>query len=419
MKKLICALLVAALAVSCALAETEPEGILGTINGQAIPLADAQIEFSYYAALYENMGMEDQLDDLRQNIADYYVQYYAVLYRAGELGLDTFTDEELTQMRTEADEQYAAVYADISDGFTTEGVSQEDIDKGVISYLESMNYTPETALDSIREGHIIDRFVAWVSEGVQVSDEDVRALYDEYVAAQKAEYDADPFYFEVDVMNEASVYYVPEGFRAVYHILLQMDAETQTELAALQTRQEEIALKMAQDGADQKALAAENQEVSDQIDALLADLTDKAVEIKTRLDAGEDFMALMDELGEDPGMQSEPARSRGYYVSADSGMWDTTFRDAAMALGQKGDVSEPVLTGFGLHLILYADDVASGPVDYESVRDDLTAVAQQAAAEEALQAAIEKAVSEAYIVVHPENLTYELGVYADDSEAVG
>ena len=39
-------------------------------------------------------------------------------------------------------------------------------------------------------------------------------------------------------------------------------------------------------------------------------------EIDARLAGGEDFMALMAEYGEDPGMQNEPTATRGYYVSA-------------------------------------------------------------------------------------------------------
>ena len=36
---------------SVSLAEA-PADALGTVNGEKVPLADAQIEFSYYAAIY-------------------------------------------------------------------------------------------------------------------------------------------------------------------------------------------------------------------------------------------------------------------------------------------------------------------------------------------------------------------------------
>ena len=37
-----------------------------------------------------------------------------------------------------------------------------------------------------------------------------------------------------------------------------------------------------------------------------------------------------------------------------------------------GDVSGQVRTQFGTHILLYADDVAEGPIDLETVRDSLT-----------------------------------------------
>ena len=416
----VCLILAFCLTICAALAEETPAGILGTINGEPVPLTDAQVEFSYYAAMYESLGMTDMIDGLRQDVADYYMQYYAVLAKARELGLDVFTDGELQTLEDQARAEYDAIYEDLIASFTVEGMTQEEIAESVVSYLESMNYTPETAVETALEGAILDRFNEWASRGTEVSEEDVRALYDEYVANQKSEYDGDPFYFEIDVMNGADIYYVPEGFRAVYHILLLMDDETQVRLSELQTRRSEIALKLAEDGADTDALAAEDEAVQGEIDALLADLTEKAVAIRARLDAGEDFMALMQEYGEDPGMQSDPYMTTGYYVSRDSSVWDTTFRDAAMALEKVGDVSEPVLSAYGLHLILYADDVADGPVDFETVRDNLTAVAQETLTADAVNAAIEAAMAEADIVTYPENLTYETGVDADGSgEAVG
>ena len=54
-----------------------------------------------------------------------------------------------------------------------------------------------------------------------------------------------------------------------------------------------------------------------------------------------------------------------------------------MALEKVGDVSEPVLTGYGIHLILYSADLTPGAVPLEDVREALTETAltdaQQAA----------------------------------------
>ena len=100
-------------------------------------------------------------------------------------------------------------------------------------------------------------------------------------------------------------------------------------------------------------------------------MQDTLDEIQARIDAGEDFQALIDEYGEDPGMQDEPTATVGYYVSADSTVWDTAFRDAAMLLANVGDISEPVLGMSGIHIIRYEGDVTPGAVPLEEVRGQL------------------------------------------------
>jgi parvulin-like peptidyl-prolyl isomerase len=111
---------------------------------------------------------------------------------------------------------------------------------------------------------------------------------------------------------------------------------------------------------------------------IIPTLQPKIDEIKSRLAAGEAFDALIAEYGEDPGMASEPD---GSMVHKDSVIWDTDFRDGAMALNAIGDVSEPILTSFGVHIIEYASDAPSGAVPMSdeartSIHQELLATAQ-------------------------------------------
>ena len=68
-------------------------------------------------------------------------------------------------------------------------------------------------------------------------------------------------------------------------------------------------------------------------------------------------------------MQTSPAKENGYPVSADSTNWVTEFRDAAMALENVGDVSEPVRSEYGIHIIKYVSDAVEGEVGLDAVRD--------------------------------------------------
>ncbi|MBR3503954.1 MAG: peptidylprolyl isomerase [Clostridia bacterium] len=394
-----------------------PEGILAVINGREVPLTDAQIEFSYYAALYEAYGLADQIPTLQGEIADYYVKYYVMLDEAGKLGLDTFDEEELAGFAAEAQEAYDSLLAQYVEYFTLDGMTAEEIEAHTAEFLAENGYTAESIERSIRESALIERFYAHAAEGVAVTDETIQALYEEQVAAQQAGYEADASQFEYDVMYGNDIYYVPEGFRSVYHILLLLDEDAQETLYELQTRQAEIKEELEADGADAGALNAENEAIEAEIDALCADLMARVLEIRDRIDAGEDFMALMEEYGEDPGMKNEPYMSKGYYVSADSAMWEPNFRDAAMALKNVGDVSDPVLTGYGIHLILYSAALTPGAVPLEEVREGLEAGALETLEEKAIEEAVQAAVDAAEIACWPDRLTYESA--AASEEAVG
>ena len=110
-----------------------------------------------------------------------------------------------------------------------------------------------------------------------------------------------------------------------------------------------------------------------QLDALRASsmekLKPKLDEIQAKIAAGEDFDKLVGEYGEDEGMENEELKKTGYYVSENSQMWDDAFTTAAMALQKVGDVSQPVLSQSGVHLIKYIADVTPGPVPLETIKD--------------------------------------------------
>ncbi len=116
------------------------------------------------------------------------------------------------------------------------------------------------------------------------------------------------------------------------------------------------------------------QAVADAESACIASVQEKLDAIYAALESGSDFESVMDEYGEDPGMQSEPNKTTGYYVREDSVIWDANFTAGAMALANVGDYSaEPVISSSGVHIIYYASDVTPGAVPFESVHDTLEA----------------------------------------------
>ncbi|SDS11237.1 peptidyl-prolyl cis-trans isomerase D [Halopseudomonas litoralis] len=93
---------------------------------------------------------------------------------------------------------------------------------------------------------------------------------------------------------------------------------------------------------------------------------EQAEAIKARLDAGEDFAELAREVSDDPGTVNNGG-DMGY---VEHGSFDPAFDDALFAL-QENQVSEPVRSRFGIHLIKLTDLQSPEVPSLESMRPTL------------------------------------------------
>ncbi len=113
---------------------------------------------------------------------------------------------------------------------------------------------------------------------------------------------------------------------------------------------------------DQVKLLKPEEEV--QARHILVDAEDKAKELAEKIKGGADFAALAKENSKDPGSKDEGGMlgffSRGQMVPQ--------FEDAAFGL-KKGEVSAPVKSQFGWHLIKVEDRRAKQPPTFEQVKD--------------------------------------------------
>ena len=117
----------------------------------------------------------------------------------------------------------------------------------------------------------------------------------------------------------------------------------------------------------------EGEEVTDEVKKKALD---KANAIKALIDEGEDFDKLIKVFGEDPGMSANPD---GYYFG--KGEMVAPFEETTYAL-KEGEVSEPVETSYGYHIILklpleYSDSLPNNEkfqnAGYTKLREMLTA----------------------------------------------
>ena len=95
----------------------------------------------------------------------------------------------------------------------------------------------------------------------------------------------------------------------------------------------------------------------------VATAVEQAQAVKARLDAGEDFAALAREVSDDSGTVNNGG-DMGYI---EHGSFDPAFDDALFAL-EENEVSEPVRSGFGIHLVKLTDLQSPEVPSLESMR---------------------------------------------------
>lgn len=96
---------------------------------------------------------------------------------------------------------------------------------------------------------------------------------------------------------------------------------------------------------------------------ILVETKEEADAIKAELDAGGDFAAIAQEKSIDPGSGANGG-DLGFFAK---GMMVPEFETAAFALANPGDVSAPVQSQFGFHIIKLEEKRQSAPPAFEQV----------------------------------------------------
>ncbi|WP_454255203.1 SurA N-terminal domain-containing protein [Pseudomonas sp. Marseille-Q8238] len=178
------------------------------------------------------------------------------------------------------------------------------------------------------------------TKAVKLTDEDVKAYYDEHtdrfmtpeqVVLEYVELKKDAFFDRVEVKDD------------------ELQALYQKEIAGLSEQRHAAHI-----------LLEVNDKLSD--DEAKAQLE----EVKKRLDSGEDFAKLAKEVSQDPGS----AASGGDLGYAGQGVYDPAFEQALYAL-KDGEVSAPVRSEFGWHLIKLLGVQAADVPSFDSMKEKL------------------------------------------------
>ncbi len=380
----------------------------------------------YMNQMYSMFGMSASYSTdsatITPQVIEAYVENLVSLQKAKALGLDQFTEEEQAKIKENADSDWASYLSQVAQAyFPDQTLEGEALEAEALKAIEQHGLSGRDTFDqSAADAMLLDKLKEYAIKDVAVTDEEVTALYDEKVAADQEKYTADPVSYGTAVSNGTAVYYAPAGYRNVKHILIQL---TDEDSAAVDEKEKastdaktaltdaQAALENAEEGADTAALQTavdEAQKAADEAAAALEAATDAAfANIKGKADEvyalataeGADFDALVKEYSQD----SESAPEY-YVVSEGSTVFVAPFVTGAMALEKVGDISEPVRTDYGYHIIKYCGDVAEGPVALEGVREALASEALTAKQESTYADAVAAWTEEADVKTYPEKM---------------
>lgn len=200
----------------------------------------------------------------------------------------------------------------------------------------------------------------------EIPEEEILEVFNRFAEEDKEMFEGNVMMYEYATNNYNYVsYYMPEGYRGITHILIDADADALSAYAAVK------------DGTDAEAI--ENAKA-----AVIESCKEKLDEIYGKIEAGEEFESLIGEYNTDPGMSGDNLKN-GYSVHKDTIVYMQEFTDGAFSekMQKVGDVSDPVVTSYGVHILYYLRDIPGGVIEYtdevrSAMEEYLIAVEQDA-----------------------------------------
>ena len=323
-------LLLAVTSAACAKKANDP--VIATVNGTELYRSDFDSPFNMYLTQYKSAGYdmtaETNLQALQDLVLTTLINGEVIYQQAVQQKFALTADEEA---KNTSDAQ--AQLDNLLSAYTAQAQANNSADPskdGRTAFdnaLKAAGYTEETYLaqlkDQMKKTALANKLENSATASVTLSDTDAQTQFTADVAAEKASYDADPSAYETAQNNYdagAGVIpvYTPAGFVRIKHILVASEAS--------------------------------------------------ASSLEESLKAGEDFDTLMAQYGIDPGMKQDPNKTLGYLVGPSTNFMQE-FKDAALALQNVGDLSAPVKTDYGYHIIKLVAKIAPGERAFADVKD--------------------------------------------------
>lgn len=348
----------------CNLVEVNPERdaaiVVAKVGDKEITKSEfSEIVYMYYLYGYlddQILSDPDQKKEYYKTILDILIDEKVKEIKAEELGCMVFTDEEKAELAQSLEdnlETYRSMYkSDLKAEEANADLKDEAIDslveKGFDEYLISRNISVEDISRTNEAAMAQNKLYEKITDIPEPTESDINSRYEQNKIQQIRGFSEGAIIFEQTANGNDNLYYVPENVRQAQHILIKIPDEITSAIEGLQENDSDAAAAKLEDA--------------------LEELEEAANEAYARAVSNEEtFEDLMNELGEDPGMDTKEY----YIVMNPTQYFESAFAQALFDLDSIGDISEPISTGFGYHIIKYYGDMESGDTSYSDLHDEI------------------------------------------------
>ena len=342
---------------------TLSDDVLASAYNGAVTVLKSEIQDEYdqmlsqYVAYYAQYGYSvDEYDtELQASVAQETVQTKLstsiVRHYAAQNGYE-LTEEKKTELAAQVKTALDNTREYLESYLSASGFTGDELNAAVEEQMAQAGYTEETLMDSAELNDVLNFLYERATADVTVTEDEVKAAFDEKVAKQKESY-ASVDAFVNDYVNESEILYTPEDVRLMECIFV---ASVEGEATEDEATADEATVSEATAG-----------EAAD-----IASLTGyaKAKAIAAAIAGGADFEESMKAYNEDS--STEEQMLRGYPVAENSTTYGDEFTAGAMALEHVGDVSDVIVTDYGYFILRYAKDLESGEADFEARKETET-----------------------------------------------
>lgn len=332
--------------------------VVAKVNGDKVTKSEFdevydQVKQNYYITeeIENDPEQEDMIKELKLDVLEQLIAEKLMAQKAEDAGF-VVGDEELNWGKEEFDNIISdiAYNMEAMDSQQEGEEDQEDRDytdeaKAYIQEeLDEIGKTQDEYIEILANQKVMEDYLQSQVEGVTASQEEIEEYYNERLKSQKEDITSIA-YEEVQLLE-------PSGAR-VKHILISLSEEDSNEY-----------MNILAEGDEDKA--------KDYLEEKLKEIKPKAKEVLEKANNEEDFENLIEEYGEDPGMEGN---EEGYIVRQD-GQFVPEFEEASLKL-EEGEISDLVGTAHGYHIIKLYENFDEEVHSLEEKQDEIKGVMDQ------------------------------------------